>query len=157
MRMNVTVSESRFYMWRTLFALVHADNKVSDEEVRFMAEAMEGVNFSSEQHDILMQDMSHPQDVTEMFARVTDVADQAEFFNLARTLVHIDGEYCATEQELLLKLKKAHMTGVVLDDLVGKVNLTFESDDLRRDISDYGDADSGFVGLFKRLFGGRRG
>jgi uncharacterized membrane protein YebE (DUF533 family) len=154
--MGEQVSESRFYMWRTLFALVHADNMVTEEEVRFMAEAMEDIPFSREQSEILMKDMRHPQDVTVMFANVTDVSDQAEFFNLARGLVHSDGDYCSQEQALLLKLKKAHMDNMDLGDLIGKVNLTFESDGTDRNNS-YADADErGFAGLFKRLFSGRK-
>ena len=43
------VSESRFYMWRTLFAVAHADNVVADEEVEFMAHILEDVEFSDHQ------------------------------------------------------------------------------------------------------------
>ena len=39
------VSESRFYMWRTLFSVAHADNVVTDEEIAFMAHILEDINF----------------------------------------------------------------------------------------------------------------
>ena len=38
-------------------------------------------------------------DVTEMFTSVTDAHDQNQFFQTARALVHIDGDYGAEEQE----------------------------------------------------------
>ena len=33
------ITDSQFYMWRTLFAIVHVDDMVTEEEVHFMAEA----------------------------------------------------------------------------------------------------------------------
>ena len=46
--MSKTITESQFYMWRTLFAISHADNVVSDEEIRFMTEALEDLPFNAE-------------------------------------------------------------------------------------------------------------
>ena len=43
--MTNNVSESRFYMWRAIFALAHADHIVTDEEYRFMQKALDTENF----------------------------------------------------------------------------------------------------------------
>lgn len=123
------VTESQFYMWRTLFAVAHADNIVTDEEVRFMAEALEDVPFSDEQRAVLNEDVKHPQDIEAMFRGVSDVHDQAVFFKFARELVHIDGDYGKEEQEVMLKLEELHLQHANLDDLVGSVKLELEGDE----------------------------
>lgn len=116
-------------MWRTLFAMVHADDVVTDEEVRFMAEAMEDIPFSDVQRGTLDIDTREAQDITEMFSHVTEVKDQAEFFALAREVVHIDGDYGVEEQEIMLKLKKAHVKTANMEELIGSVDLSFADDE----------------------------
>lgn len=122
------VTESQFYMWRTLFAVAHADDVVTDEEVRFMAEALEDVPFSEVQRGVLNDDAKHPQDIEDMFKGISDVRDQAAFFKFAHTLVHIDGDYGAEEQNVMLKLKEMHLKHADLDKLVGSVDLELEDD-----------------------------
>ncbi|MCB9983247.1 MAG: TerB family tellurite resistance protein [Rhodospirillales bacterium] len=116
-------------MWRTLFAVAHADDVVTNEELRFMAEALDDIPFSVEQQAILNDDVKTPQDIEEMFAKVTDVHDQAQFFQFARDLVHIDGEYGKEEQAVMLKLKELHLQSTDLDDLVGSVKLELEDEE----------------------------
>ena len=129
------LTESQFYMWRTLFAIVHVDNVVASEEIRFMAEALEDVPFSDAQRTILNDDIKNPQNIEAMFGGISDVRDQAAFFNYARSLVHIDGEYGAAEQVIMLKLQKLHMQNANLADLVGNVSLELEDDEPVRGVS----------------------
>ncbi len=119
------VTDSEFYMWRTLFAMAHADGQVSDEEVRFMAEALEDMPFSPEQAEILRNDIKIPQDVIAMFKGVTDKIDQARFFSFARDLVWADGVYGQEEQTILLKLQETHIRSINVDDLIGKIEMEF--------------------------------
>jgi len=123
------LTESQFYMWRTIFAIVHVDNVVAGEEIRFMAEALEDVPFSDEQRAILNDDIKNPQNIEAMFGGISDVRDQAAFFNYARAVVHIDGEYGMAEQDIMLKLQKLHMQNANLADLVGNVSLELEEDE----------------------------
>lgn len=129
------ITESQFYMWRTLFAISHADDIVTEEEVRFMTEAMEDVPFTEEQKDILQDDISNPKDIVEMFEKISSDRDQAEFFKFARVLVWIDGDYGEEEQEIMLKLKRLHIQNVNVDDLVGNNSLSLEDDDIPSNIS----------------------
>ncbi len=122
------VTDSEFYMWRSLFALVHVDYRVTDEEVRFMAEALEDVPFSNEQRAVLEEDIKTPQDVVEMFSSISEPRDQAKFFNFAREIVWVDGDYGSEEQEVMLKLKEIHLKNAVVDDLIGFVDLELEDD-----------------------------
>lgn len=124
MKQNLT--ESKFYMWRALFAVAHADNVVSNEELRFMTEAMEDLPLCDEQERILREDIINPQDVIEMFKRITNPRHQAQFFKHAKELVWSDGEYDQKEQEMMLALGKEHLKSINLDNLVGKVDMEFE-------------------------------
>ena len=56
--MSDFVSESQFYMWRTLFAVAHADSIVADEEVAFMASVLNDINFTPEQTEVLKDDIT---------------------------------------------------------------------------------------------------
>ncbi len=131
--MTKEISDSQFYMWRALFALVHVDHIVSNEEVRFMAEALEDIPFSRVQRDILIEDIHTAQDVLEMFIKITDPLDQARFFEFAHDLVHIDGEYGIEEQKIMLKLEEIHVRRTNVDDLIGHVNLQFEDEEGKGD------------------------
>ncbi len=127
----MSVNESQFYMWRTLFAISHADNVVSPEEIRFMTEAIEDVPFSEEQKDILKGDIFEGKDIVEMFEKISNGADQAAFFRFATDLVWVDGDYGEEEQAIMLKLKRLHLQSVNVDDLIGNINLELENDDER--------------------------
>ena len=124
--MSKPVSNSEYYMWRTVVATAHADNKLTNEEIRFLAEKLEDISFTTEQNAQLVADIKKPQDVVEMFKGITDVQDQARFFNVARELVWIDGDYGEAEQTVMLKLKKAHVATVDIDALIGKTNLKLD-------------------------------
>ncbi len=154
--MSDVISDSRFYMWRTLFAIVHTDGIASQEEVRFMAETLEDVPFNAEQRAVLENDIYEPKDITKMFEGVTEAADQAEFFKFAQALVHVDGDYGVKEQEVMLQLQRAHLQKVSIDDLIGKVELAFEgeSDKVASSIND-DETVGGFasaISKFKKLF-----
>lgn len=124
--MASTLTESQFHIWRALFALVHADGIVTNEEIRFMVEALEDIPFTTEQREILTKDIAEAQPVELMYAHITDSSDQALFFEFARKLVWVDGDYGAEEQDIMLKLKAMHVKNTNIDDLVGKVDLEFE-------------------------------
>lgn len=123
------VSESEFYMWRTLFAMSHADDIVTEEERRFMRDALDEIAFSPDQRMTLLDDMDEPQDILEMFSKIGDAQDQARFFKFARELVHIDGDYGSEEQKVMLELISKHVKDVDFDALVkGPSVLSFEDE-----------------------------
>lgn len=120
------LTQSQFYMWRTLFALIHADNVVAPEELRFAAEALEDINFTFEQEQILRDDLVNPKDPAEMFAKITNQFDQIKFFKFAAKLVWVDGNYAREEKELMLALEAQHIKNIDLDAMIGHVDLEFE-------------------------------
>ncbi len=128
--MTTPISDSRFYMWRTLFAVAHADNIVTDEELEFMAHVLEDVAFTTAQTDMLKDDIMNPKDVEKMFQGVTDQSDRIEFFDFARDLVWVDGDFGSEEQSVMIKLHQEHIKRANVDDMIGKVTLELEDDRL---------------------------
>lgn len=126
--MTQGVNQSQFYMWRTLFAVAHADNIVTDEEIEFMAHILEDVQFSDEQTEILKDDILNAKDVELMFKNVTDQNDRVHFFDLARDLVWVDGDFGDEEQSVMIKLHRQHFKNTNVDDLIGHVPLSLEDD-----------------------------
>ena len=135
--MSVQVTDSQFCMWRAIFALAHADDIVTDEELRFMSEILEDIPFSDEQKVILKKDATEQQSVEVMFKQITDPVDQAEFFKFASKLAHIDGDFGEEEQEVILRVKQLHLANVDIDELVGKVELGFDEDNVADEAPDF--------------------
>ena len=104
----MAISESQFYVWRTLFALVHADNVVTKEECEFMQEALNEHDFSGEQRVLLMDDIANPKNALEMFRHITDEKDQSEFFHFAHDLMWVDGDYDPNEERVMKMLREEY-------------------------------------------------
>jgi len=121
------VSESRFYMWRTLFALAHTDNRLALDEQGLLYRYLDEVPFSKQQLAALRDDVAAAQNVEEMFKRVTAQADRDAFFELAREVVWSDGVLDEREKELMDRLgavrdfKSGGNGGGFLQNLIGKI------------------------------------
>lgn len=122
----MTVSHDEFYLCRTLFALIHADGVVDDDELAFAMEILDDVPFSDEQHEILEEDLRTPQDAAKMFKEIKDTKEQAKFFKFAAEMVWADDNYAREEQELMLFLEAEHLKKLDLDALAGETTLEFE-------------------------------
>lgn len=121
-------TESEFYMWRALFAIAHADDVVSHEEMIFLNNAMATTHLSEEQRAVLKSDLEHKQCVDEMFERVTLREHRTQFFYLARMLCWCDGDFDQQEQDLFARLKTLHVKTVDLEAMIGHVALEFEDE-----------------------------
>lgn len=126
--MDTKVSESQFYMWRTLFAVAHADDIVTKEEVEFMAHVLEDVDFTDEQTAILKDDIVNAKDIEQMFKGITSQDDRVRFFEFARDLVWVDGDFGEAEQSVMIKLFQDHFRKTNVDELIGKVTLELEDE-----------------------------
>ncbi|MCB9991133.1 MAG: TerB family tellurite resistance protein [Rhodospirillales bacterium] len=107
--MTIGVSESRFYMWRAIFAIAHVDGKIDKQEEAFMDTHLKTVDFSPKQKAVLEDDIIHAKDPGEMLAHVTSSEDQGMFFEFARMMVWSDGNYDVQEKEIMQRLLGAHM------------------------------------------------
>ena len=157
--MTGSVNESQFYMWRTLFAVAHADNVVTDEEIKFMAEILEEVQFTEEQTNILKDDIVNAKNISAMFAGITNPKDRIQFFEFARDLVWVDGDFASEEQSAMIDLYKQHMSDTTVDELVGKVSLELEDEQVSEDWQQHPEGkETGLISMlsaFKNRFLGK--
>ncbi len=102
------ISQSKFYMFRTLYSLLHADNIITDEELDFMKNVLEDVELSDEQSDIFYDDIKNPKDAVEMFKGITDDSDKSAFFSFAYDLVLTDGNYHTKEYKVIKSLQSLY-------------------------------------------------
>lgn len=103
------MNQSRFYMWRAVVAMVHADGVVTPHEVSFVNDQVKDLKFSQKQLKQLSDDFKHPQDVNTMFEYVTIPEDKRDFFALARALSWSDGDMCKQERHIIDVLESKHM------------------------------------------------
>lgn len=123
------VTESQFFMWRTLFAVAHADNIVTSEEVGFMVHVLEDIDFSADQTKILKDDIMVAQDPVLMFKGITEYKDRTKFFDFARDLVWVDGDFGSEEQSVMIELGHIHNKEADFDEIVGHSGLELEEDE----------------------------
>lgn len=107
--MSEGISASRFYMWRAVVAMAHADDIVTPHEVHFLQESMKDVDLNAAQMEILSGDLGVPQDIYMMFSQITEEQDQKNFFKLARIISWSDGDFDAQERHIIEALEKIHM------------------------------------------------
>ena len=105
--MSTGISESRFYMWRAVVAMVHADGVVTPHELSFINDHIRQINLSPEQIKIVGEDLQTPQDVYDMFARIFENQDKRDFFALARALSWCDGDFANQEKHIIKHLENA--------------------------------------------------
>ncbi len=141
--MSEGVSQSRFYMWRAVIAMVHADHVVTIEEKELAESYLDNVPFSEEQLGVLRQDLLHAQGIEGMFSKITDPMDQGEFFGFARLMVWCDGDFDRQEEEIFNCLKDIQMSRLDPEALRGMVQQSrevFDLDRLREDEAFQNDA-----------------
>ena len=150
------LSDSRFNMWRAIFAMAHADHVVTNEERAFMYKVLTEEPLSTAQRAQLERDISAAQSIPDMFAKISDADDRSQFFYFARMLVWSDGDFGAQEQKIMLELNKAHVKMTDMDTL--KSTMEFELDETEKMnlLFDHsaaeGGAQGGLLGAFYRRF-----
>lgn len=95
------LSSSRFFMWRAVFALAHADEVVTSQEIAYLTESTKDLMLSPTQREILSQDLKTPQDPSLMFSQITEAKDREEFFILSRVLCWSDGDFDVQEKKVM--------------------------------------------------------
>lgn len=115
--MSEGITQSRFYMWRAVVAMVHADGVVTPHELAFVNDYLADIDLSAKQIEMIGHDFHTPQDVYDMFARITDRQDQRDFFALARALSWCDGDYDGQEKIIIEHLEKLHMNDDIINIL----------------------------------------
>lgn len=140
---------SRFNMWRAVFAMAHADHKVTEEEKDFIRHYIENIPFSEDQRAILWTDIDTPPPVRDVFEQITDLEDRGDFFQFASMLCWTDGDFDAHEKAIEEKLKAEQMSSLDMDYLGEMVRKTREIGQMERgiDTQAYEDSAKGLLGL----------
>jgi hypothetical protein len=152
---ELKVSESEFYMWRSVFAIAHADGVISDMEVQFMHDVLDKYPFSDFQRDILKNDIKDKQDIMSMFSLVSEQEHRSQFFYFARMLCWCDGDFDAQEQEIMTKLKKSHIENLDFDKMISSVNMEIDEgtkSSIAEDMSQLKGNTRGFLKAFTSRF-----
>ncbi|MFN3827904.1 MAG: hypothetical protein ACK4NR_09815 [Micavibrio sp.] len=146
------VSESRFFMWRAVFGMAHADDVVTDEEKKYLRNILATEPFSPDQKRALESDINHPQDIAEMFINIEDQNDRSQFFYHARMLVWSDGDFGEQEQKIITRLKQTHVRTVDFDQIMSNLDLKLDEDQKAKIAEDrHRVMDADHQGLFSKL------
>lgn len=130
--MSDAISESRFNMWRAVVAMVHADGVVVKEERDFVENYLSSLPFSEEQKATLREDLETPQSPQEMFAKISEKPDQAEFFQFARMVIWCDGDLDSQEDRIFKLLMKEQIRDLGQDNLRKIAEETRDLERIRR-------------------------
>src|SRR3989339_575941 len=117
--MGTALSESRFYMWRAVIAMIHADTVVRPHEVNFILENTRHLEMSAEQLSVLNEDIVRPANIDRLFKGITHPHDKEQFFHLARAIAWADGDMDDREREMINALSKIEHDGrdeIVMDE-----------------------------------------
>lgn len=117
-KQEMPLTTSRFYMWRAVFALAHADGVVTHEEAQFLSRHLARLPLTAEQREILTEDVREPQNPSLMFSRISNQVDRKDFFVHARLLVWCDNDYDAQEQKILGALQREYLNNLDDDELM---------------------------------------
>ncbi len=151
--MSAPMTESRFYMWRAVFAMAHVDHVVTAQEKSFLYKILADHPFTEEQRHILEVDMEHAQDTGKMFERITDQKDRSKFFQYARALVWCDGDFAEQEQKIMVALNKSHVSTIDYESITDTMGLELADEDKSavRDVHHMIHKERS--GFWRRLFG----
>lgn len=152
------VSESRFNMWRALFAMAHVDHVVSKEEKAFLYRILQEEFFTGEQRALLENDIHKAQDIAALFGKITDQEDRSEFFYYARALVWCDGNFDEQEQKIMTALRKSHFNTADFEALTSDLDLSVDDDEKesirrQRTFIEHGYEPQGFFNRLLAMFG----
>lgn len=122
------ITESRFHMWRTVFAVAHADRDVTPAERQYMTEVIESLELAPQQEEILRKDIFIPGDPFVLFKKISDLQDRNDFFKFSKQMIWSDDDYSAVEKRIIVRLKEMADQSLDLEDMVGSIELELEEE-----------------------------
>ena len=134
----MSLSDSKFNMWRTVTALAHTDGVFHRDEEDYLKKIFENISLSKEQSDILKSDLTTPQDPAQLHGLITEPGDRAQVTYFGRILLWADKDFDHTEEEILAKLMELSMDKVDFKEALLKVKQV--SEDFKKKEEQYRDA-----------------
>ena len=130
------MNESRFYMWRAVFALAHADGVVTQQERDFIEGYIGRLPLSDEQKEIMRADLQTPQSINEMLIGVRDKNDHADFFQFAQMIIWCDGDQAEQEKAIIDRLMSEQMNKFNKAEIAEGLRQGRMAAELRRSLED---------------------
>lgn len=151
----MSVSESRFNMWRGVVAFAHADHKVEPEERKFITQYFESVPFSHDQQLQLLEELEDAQDLNDIFPKITEAEDRSEFILFARMMCWADGDLHHQEEEILKRMNGEIIRQIDLDNIMRQTDAAAREAHKRLESPDDGvdPGAGGILGALKGIFG----
>jgi len=119
---DMSLTDSKFNMWRTITSLAHADGIFCRDEKNYLEPIFDGLDLSSEQREQLKSDMITPQDSKKMFELISEPADRAQVTYFGRILMWADENLESSEEEMLKKLTDLAMSKTDFKAVMKKVH-----------------------------------
>lgn len=98
------IGQSEFAMWRALFSFALVDQVLTLEEQTLLSQYLSTVPFSQRQRELLLEDMTRPQDVESLYKKIAQAEHRKRFCELARTLVWSKGDMDMQEKIILRRV-----------------------------------------------------
>lgn len=133
------ISSGKFYMFRCLIVMAHADGVFSEEERSYMYSLMDHsrINLTSEQYKTLESDMDAPQNIADLLPYLHDPEYRSQLLYFARLMAHKDGHKHPNEEDLLNKIQAHTAPNTDLDMMRAEAK-----EALARDLSGFGEGAS---------------
>lgn len=103
----MSISDSRFNMWRAVVAMIHADNVVQPHEINFIVENTKNLPLSIAQTAQLTEDVRTPYDIGKAYEGISNPRDKEDFFHFARAIAWSDGDFDVREQDFINRIPAA--------------------------------------------------
>ncbi len=130
------ITDSRFYMWRAVFAMAHADGKVTQEEIDFIEGYLDKIAFTEQQKMIIRDDLRNPKKVGDMLSHVVNPDDRSDFFQFSTMLAWSDGDYAVSEKAVIERLLAEQMDHYNEQELLEDMHQARAASALRRALED---------------------
>ncbi len=113
------VSTSKFYMFRCMIVMAHADNVFCEQERAYMYALMNHtrVPLTDEQYTTLEDDMKTPKALEDLLPYINDPNYRGQLVYFARLMAAKDGNIDADEEALLNKLNAYAIDGLDIDSI----------------------------------------
>jgi uncharacterized membrane protein YebE (DUF533 family) len=116
------LTESAFYMWRCIIAVAHADGAVQDAELEYLDKMFTQMHrddaLTAEQTEVLGQDLTTPQNVSELLKHVTDHGDRHQLIYYAALMAKANDDLDPGEEDIIRKLSAGEISDAEVDQLL---------------------------------------
>ena len=149
-------NNSKFYMWRCVTAMAHADGLIHEDEVAYLdkifARMLERGEVTPEAYSTLKEDLQKPQNISALLAHIDNPKYRGQVIYFARLLAFADGENSPSEEQLLKRMHIDVTSGLDMEAIQKDVQYEVQKELVLHEIENDSDRPTkGLSGLIDRL------